>query len=228
MVWGIIGALDEEIRLIKANMEVLEERNIYGSVFYRGKLHTQDVVLVCCSIGKVNAASCAGIVLREFGADVVINIGIAGAAAKGLNILDVVISREAVFHDIFSGFMVKYYPNTDVFKADERLIKLASETCDEMLNKNFKYMVGRVATGDVFVDNKETKDKIVELCAPDCLEMEGAAIAQLAYMNNKPFLIIRSMSDNADDNAETSYDNFIELAAHNSANIIMNMIKKGL
>lgn len=228
MVWGIIGALDEEIRLIKEQMSVTEEKKIYGSTFYKGKLYNQDVVLVCCSIGKVNAASCAGIVLREFGADLVINIGIAGAAAKNLEVLDVVISKEAVFHDILSGFMDKYYPNTSVFKADERLIKLASQVCDEMENKNFKYMVGRIATGDVFVDKKETKDRIVEICNPDCLEMEGAAIAQLAYMNNKPFLIIRSMSDNADDNAETSYDNFIELAAHNSATIIMNMIKKGL
>lgn len=228
MTWGIIGALDQEIALIKENMEVRESKFIYGSTFYAGTIYGQEAVLVCCSIGKVNAAACASIVLREFGADAVINIGIAGCAAPELGTLDVVISSEAVFHDIYSGFMRNYYPYTDVFKADQKLIDLAVKTCDALPDKNFKYKVGKVATGDVFVEKKEVKQGIVDLCNPDCLEMEGASIAQVAYMNEKPFLIIRTMSDDAEDGATALYDNFIDLAAHNSASIILNMIQNNI
>ncbi|GAA6514656.1 5'-methylthioadenosine/adenosylhomocysteine nucleosidase [Merdimmobilis hominis] len=225
MVWGILGALDEEVALIQQNMEIESATKIYGTTVYTGKVYGQQVVLVCCGIGKVNAAACASVVLREFGADAIINVGIAGAAAPQMNILDVVLSDEVVFHDTCKA-MEEYYPFTQTFRADETLLRLAEEACQAVLEEPFHFHVGRIATGDQFVESKAVKDDIVSRTHPLCVEMEGAAVGQIAVMNNKPFLVIRSMSDNAEDNANDLYDNFIELAAGHSAAIILEMLKK--
>ena len=224
MVWGIIGALDEEVALLKDAMQITEEKVVYGSTFYHGILDGQQVVVVCCSVGKINAALCASVMAREMGADVIVNVGIAGGMDKRLKVLDVVLSSEAVHHDS-DPVIAKFYPFALSYKADERLVKLAVSAC-ESLEKKPTYYVGKVATGDVFVEGGPVKERIERDFAPLCVEMEGAAIAQACFMNEKPFLIIRTMSDNADDSASMSYDKFKPFAADQSANIIREMLRQ--
>jgi len=224
MVWGIIGALDEEIALLKASMSIEKEMTVYGSTYYHGVLEGQQVVVVCCSVGKINAALCASVMAREMGADVIVNVGIAGGMDKRLKVLDIVISSEAIHHDC-DPIIKKFYPFALCYKADERLVKLASLACDK-LDKKPSYYVGRVATGDVFVEGGAVKERIERDFAPLCVEMEGAAIAQACFMNDKPFLIIRTMSDNADDSASMTYDEFKPFAADQSANLIIEMLKE--
>lgn len=223
MVWGIIGAIDEEVELLKNAMTVTKETKIYGSTFYSGILDGKEVVVVCCSIGKINAALCASVIIRELNADIVVNVGIAGAMDKRLKVLDVVLSSEAVHHD-GDAVLAKYYPFQKEYKADEKLIALAEKACEKAVNGHSHY-TGRIATGDVFVEGGDVRDRIKNDFAPLCVEMEGAAIAQACYMNEKPFLIIRTMSDNADDSASMSYDEFKPEAANQSANIIREMLR---
>ena len=206
-------------------MDIKDRKEVYGTTFITGTVYGQPVVLVCCGIGKVNAAACASVAIREFGADVLVNVGIAGAAAPQMNILDVVLGSEVTFHDT-CAVMEKYYPYTQAFQADAGLLKLAQEACQAVLEEPFHCHVGRIATGDQFVESKAVKEDIVARTHPLCVEMEGAAIGQIAHMNGKPFLVIRSMSDSAEENANELYDNFIELAAAHSAAIILEMLKK--
>lgn len=226
MVWGILGALDTEIALIKEKMAVHREVKKFGTTFYEGTLGGKDIVLVCCGIGKVNAAVCASTVLSEFGADRIVNVGIAGAMKPGLRIMDLVIGNETGFHDQ-DPIMLNYYPNREFFKADPSLVALCEAACRSIGDLQGKFFTGRIMSGDVFVNSAAVKQQINDKYAPLCVEMEGASIAHTAYMYGKPFLIIRTMSDSADDNADESYDNFIDVAAHQSAAIILKMLEIG-
>lgn len=224
--WGILGALDAEIAKIKENMNVESSTEVYGSTVYEGTVHGVPVVLVCCGIGKVNAAALTGVIIREFKADVVVNVGIAGAMGRGVGTLDVVVSDCVEFHDT-DEVMKKYYPLTQCFNADKALNELCLTACRELKEENEimkNVWHGKIATGDCFVNDKATKAAIVEKCSPLCVEMEGALIGQVAFMNDTPFLVIRTMSDSADDEADETYDNFLEIAANQSASIILKML----
>lgn len=223
MVWGIIGALPEEVALLCDAMEINGQEQHYGTTFYSGILEGQQVIVVCCSVGKVNAALCASLIIREMNADAVINIGIAGAIDNRLKVLDVVLSTNVAFHDA-EPIMKNYYPFHLDFDADEKLLSLAQRACKE-LGSEFTHYSGRIATGDVFVQGGPVKDKIEERLSPMCVEMEGAAIAHAAFVNGKPFLIIRTMSDSADDEAALTYDEFKDRAAAQSAHIVREMLR---
>ena len=226
MTWGILGALDEEVALIKENMDVENVCEKYGTTFYQGKIGDKLVVLACCGIGKVNAAICATAILQEFQADCLINVGIAGAMHPSLHVMDVVISKEVGFHDQ-DPIMLNYYPKKEFFQASEELIHLCQQACNEMQDDlKGKVYTGRIMSGDVFVNDSAVKKQINDRYAPYCVEMEGASMGHAAYMHGKPFLVIRSMSDSADDNADESYDNLIDVAAHQSASIILHMLAK--
>lgn len=223
MKWGILGALDAEIELIRKEMTVTRETALFGTVYYEGVAHGQEIVLVCCGVGKVNAAVCAAAAIDKFGADCIVNVGIAGAMEHGLHILDVVISSEVGFHDQ-DPVMLKYYPKHDFFPADQALADLCDRACAALPEMAGRYRHGRIVSGDRFVGDAETKRSINERFAPACVEMEGAAIGHAAYMYEKPYLVIRTMSDAADDAADETYDNFIGDAAHTSATIILKML----
>lgn len=223
MVWGILGALDAEIALIRSEMSITEEIDRFGTTFYRGSIHGTQVVLACCGVGKVNAAVCAAYVLGTLGADCIINVGIAGAMKSGLHILDVVISDEVGFHDQ-DAVMLKYYPAHEFFKADAALAELCDRACSSIPRLSGKYIHGRIVSGDQFVSTSDVKHSINDRYAPACVEMEGAAIGHAAYMYEKPYLVVRTMSDAADDDADESYDNFIDDAARTSAEIVLKML----
>ncbi len=224
--WGILGALDREVALLREQMEITQTVTTLGTEFVFGRLHGQSVVVACCGVGKVNAAICATWMLLVAGCGCIINVGIAGAVGRGLRTLDVVASRELCFHDQ-DPVMLKYFPKRRFFEADAGLLERFRKACAEPGVVHGSVRVGRIATGDRFVADRATRDRIVADCAPDCVEMEGAAIAHAAFAAGKPFLVIRTMSDCADDDTESVYDDFLERAADQSARIVLAMLAQG-
>lgn len=222
---GIIGAMDEEVAKIKEHMEQIEERTIASMNFLKGTVKGHPVVVVRSGIGKVNAAICTQILADVYGVDAVINTGIAGSLNADINIGDIVLSTDALEHDMDAvafGYPVGQIPRMDTlsFTADEKLRKIAKETC-ERVNADVSVFEGRVVSGDQFISDKAKKEWLVENFAGYCTEMEGAAIAHAAYLNGIPFLIIRAISDKADDSASVDYPTFEAKAIEHSVRLLL-------
>lgn len=234
---GIIGAMDIEVTLLKSTLAPLpQEKAIKKTeagfcVFFEGLLNGTHVVIVQSGVGKVNAALCAQRLILQFGVTAIINTGIAGAMAHGLKVQDVVISTDALYHDVNAvdfGYKITEIPGMKCsdFPADSKLISAAEKAFASLEEaKGHALVKGRIATGDQFIASKELKAKIMENCNPACVEMEGAAIAHACYMNNLPFIIIRCMSDMADDNGEKTYDFNEQAAAELSAKLVKKMLE---
>ena len=228
MKLGIIGAMAVEIAALKENMENMRETTRAGMVFYEGKLQGVDAVVVQCGIGKVNAAMCTQILCDCFHVTRVVNTGIAGSLCAELDIGDLVISRDAIHHDFdlhFWGRPIGQVPGFDVtaFSADEKMIELAFASAEAVNSGHTR--IGRVASGDQFICSKEQKEKIIADTQGICAEMEGASIAHTAYRNGVPFVIIRAISDKADDSAEMDYPTFEAIAAQRCAQVTLLMAK---
>ena len=227
---GIIGAMEEEVALLKDAMKVEEIVEKAMMVFYKGTLSEKEVVIVKSGIGKVNAALCAQILVDVFGVDTLINTGIAGSLDAAIDIGDMVISIDAVQHDMDAsifGDPVGQIPRMDTFSfpADERLTALAKEVNEEV-NPEIKTFTGRIVSGDQFVSSKETKDRIVNLFQAKCTEMEGAAIAHAAYLNKVSCVIIRAISDKADNSATMDYPTFEKQAIAHSVKLVRNLLPR--
>lgn len=227
---GIIGAMEEEVALLKDAMKVEEIVEKAMMVFYKGTLSEKEVVIVKSGIGKVNAALCAQILVDVFGVDTLINTGIAGSLDAAIDIGDMVISTDAVQHDMDAsifGDPVGQIPRMDTFSfpADERLTALAKEVNEEV-NPEIKTFTGRIVSGDQFVSSKETKDRIVNLFQAKCTEMEGAAIAHAAYLNKVSCVIIRAISDKADNSATMDYPTFEKQAIAHSVKLVRNLLPR--
>ena len=223
---GIIGAMAVEVELLKEKMENLTVRNYAGMEFYEGSLEGMNTVVVQCGVGKVNAAMCAQVLCSVFGVTHLVNTGIAGSLCADLDIGDLVVSRDAMYHDfdcVHFGYEFGKVPGMDVtaFPADETMIGYACAAA-ETVNPGHS-RIGRVASGDLFVAEKSAKERIIERTQAICTEMEGAAIAQTAYRHGVPFVILRAISDKADDSAEMDYPTFEAIAAHRCAEVAMNM-----
>lgn len=227
MIYGIIAALDEELLPLLERTEVHESKACCGTTIYRGELEGRQAVLCKCSIGTLNAAICTNIVIREFGATAVINTGIAGALGEGVQVLDLVISKDVTRYDIDAPIYHKYYPFTTVYEANAilagRAIK-AAEALQKPDGAPVRVHHGRVLTGDHFVESSQMKRELVAKYRPLCCEMEGAAVAHAALVNDCPFLVIRAMSDCADENANESYDNLISHAGLLSARTVLGIL----
>lgn len=225
---GIIGAMDEEVAKLKEKMTQVEIRRIAAMDFYQGKIHEKDVVVVRSGIGKVNAAVCSQILVDRYQVSTIINTGIAGSLRNEINIGDVVISSDTLQHDMDAtgfGYPVGQIPRMEVlsFQADANLIEVAKECCQNVIPDTGTH-VGRVVSGDQFVSDKEKKTWLTETFDGYCTEMEGAAIAQAAYLNGVPFLVIRAISDKADDSAHMDYQEFEARAIDNSVKLLTAMI----
>lgn len=223
---GIIGAMDLEIEGIRGIANVISVKNIAGMDFALGSMEGKNVVIAKCGVGKVNAACCTQIMSDMYGVDCVINVGVAGGLAKGLEIGDVVISSDVCQHDMDVtglGYGLGIIPDMEcsLFEADEKLTEAAKKA---LLTCGIKGMIGRVAGGDVFVCDGTLKEKIVNNFGAACCEMEGGAIAQVCYLNKLPFVIIRAISDSADDEGSMDYPEFKKLAAANSQRILKVML----
>lgn len=225
---GIIGAMEEEVNQLKSVMENVEVRTIASMDFYKGTLSGKDVVVVRSGIGKVNAGICAQLLVSIYGASSIINTGIAGSLNVAIDIGDIVLSTDALQHDVDAvafGYDLSVIPRmeTSVFKADERLIGLAAAAC-EKVNPDIKVFKGRVVSGDQFIADKAKKEWLCEHFSPMCTEMEGAAIAQAAYLNRVPFLIIRAISDKADDSAHMDYPAFEAKAIEHTVKLMKELV----
>ena len=229
---GIIGAMEVEVARLKADMEIQREVKKAGMEFCEGILMGQKAVVVRSGIGKVNAAVCTQILVDEFQADAVINTGIAGSLNADINIGDIVISTDVLHHDMDAvnfGYEPGQIPQMDVFSfvADEALASKAEAVCNKV-NPEIKVFRGRVVSGDQFIADKATKNRITELFHGFRTEMEGAAIAQAAYLNEVPFVIIRAISDKADDSATEDYPTFEKKAVEHSVRLVEGLLKAGI
>lgn len=225
---GIIGAMEEEVEKLKGEMTEIQVQTKACMEFYQGKLKGREVVVVCSGIGKVNAAVCTQILADDYHADGIINTGIAGSLQAEINIGDIVISTDAVQHDMDAvafGYRKGQIPRMDTwsFPADEHLVEVAEASCRQVLPELGVFR-GRIASGDEFVAKRERKDAIAQEFQARCCEMEGAAIAQTAYLNHIPFVIIRAISDKADDSAHMDYPTFEAQAIKNSVKLILEMV----
>ncbi len=232
---GIIGAMNAEVSYLKSIATDKNETQAGSLTFVEGKINGTNVVIVQSGIGKVNAALCAQRLILSYGVTHIINTGIAGAAAEGLDVLDFVVSTDAVYHDMDTtgfGYKPTEIPQMKVsaFEADKAMISAALSAWDSLKEsddfKGHKLIAGRIASGDQFISNKQVKQHIIDICHPGCVEMEGAAIAHASYLNNTPYLVLRCMSDCADDGHESIYDFNEQTAANMSAKLVVEVLSK--
>lgn len=227
---GIIGAMDEEVARMKEQMEDAQVQTWAGMDFYRGRINGKEAVVVRSGIGKVNAAVCAQILADRYEVSAIVNTGIAGSLDGKIDIGDIVLSTDALQHDMDAtnfGYPLGQIPRMEVlsFQADRRLLELARTCCKEV-NPDIHVYEGRVVSGDQFVSSQEKKEWLIRNFKGSCTEMEGAAIAQAAYLNGIPFLIIRAISDKADNSATMDYPAFEAQAIDHSVNLMLEMIRR--
>ena len=217
---GIIGAMDIEVQTLVQQLQDLSVTQKAGSEYYEGTLQGLPVVVVRCGIGKVNAAIGAQILCDCFGVTHIVNTGIAGSLCAEQNIGDMVVSSDVWHHDfdcVAFGYPMCRIPGMpQSFAADENMIALARQAAEQT---GSAVRIGRIASGDQFVADQKLKDQIIERTQALCTEMEGAAIAQTAYRNGIPFVILRCISDKADNSAEMDYPSFEAMAAQRCAQV---------
>lgn len=226
---GIIGAMNEEVIQLKEVMEITKTTKLGGYEFYQGNLYGKDIVLVECGIGKVNAAICSTLLINTFNVDKVLFTGVAGALNPNIEIGDIVVSTDLMEHD-FNVTAFGYEPGiiprmeNSIFKANENLVKLAKESATKQFGEN-RVWLGRIVSGDEFVASVEKIKWLRETFNGECTEMEGASVAHVCEILKKPFVIIRSISDKANHDANMNFDEFVKLAAENSKLIIEGILK---
>ena len=225
---GIIGAMEVEVKELREMMENPQAQTVAGMTFYQGTITGKEVVVVRYGIGKVNAGICSQILVDRYQVEGIINTGIAGSLRNEINIGDIVLATVAVQHDVDAtgfGYPLGEIPQMGIkeFPADEKLRALAEE-CSKKANPDIQVFTGRVVSGDQFIMSREKKNWIKEQFDGCCTEMEGAAIAHGAWRNEIPFLIIRAISDKADDSANMTMDEFEPLAIRHTVNLLMELL----
>ena len=226
---GIIVAMEEELESILDIMDNIEEKEIYGLTFKTGQIEKNKIIVVKCGVGKVNAARVTQILIDTFNVKSVINVGAAGALNPFLNIGDIVIGEKLIQHDFYitafdhdKGYITGV---GDYIYSDSELIEKFENAANNLKGKDYKIKKGIIATGDIFCTDIEMKNKIFSKFDADCVEMEGAAIAQVCYLDKIPFIVIRSISDSPNGNNEIDFDKFVELASKRCANILREFLK---
>ncbi|MPQ24423.1 5'-methylthioadenosine/S-adenosylhomocysteine nucleosidase [Bacillus paralicheniformis] len=226
---AVIGAMEEEVTILRSKLEQTNQEVIANCEFTSGFYEGNEVVLLKSGIGKVNAAMSTTILLDRFKPDVVINTGSAGGFHHSLNVGDIVISTEVRHHDVdVTAFDYEYgqVPNLPAaYKADSTLIQAAEDEASEL--GHIQVVKGTIATGDSFMSDPDRvafiRGKFEDLYA---VEMEAAAVAQVSYQFNTPFVVIRALSDIAGKESEISFDQFLEQAAKHSTDLVLRMIKR--
>jgi len=227
-VIGIIGAMEEEILLIKSYINNLVEKEIASIKFYFGEINNKKIVLTQSGIGKVNSAVCATLLIEKFNVSEIVFTGVAGGVNSDLNIGDIVVSTDLVQHDFdltSFGRKMGEIPNIKSLSifADKNLIEIANSSISEI---GLNFVNGRIISGDQFINSKEKIKELRDVFNADAVEMEGASVAQVCYLFNTPFVVIRSISDKADDNSHVDFNEFVKIAADNSAKIVLKMMEK--
>ena len=232
---GIIGAMESETDGIRAELSDIKEKRAAGLTFYQGSYHDRECVVVKAGIGKVNAAMCTQALIDNYPVTAIINTGVGGALSPALHIGDIVLSTAAIEHDMDAGgldYAPGVIPDMEIregfdglkFSASEALLALAQEATAKHL-PDTHVMKGLILSGDVFISSREQKERLISVFGGDCCEMEGAAIAHVCFQNSIPFLIIRAISDGADDQALMDYPTFEKKAAKNSIALSLGMLE---
>ena len=216
----IIGAMPSELADIRATLGKEEVKSISGFDFYINSYKGKKLITACCGIAKVNAAVCTQVAIDNFKPDCVINAGIAGGMSDEIKVCDIVVAEEVLPHDLDPHFLKDYPPYCDVFKADERLISAAERSSAALGAKSFR---GRIVSGEQFVTSSKVKENIQKSFSPFALDMESAAVGQCCYLNKMPFVCVRCISDNADDEGAMSFEEFEKIAAKRVAEIVLHM-----
>ncbi len=225
---GIIGAMHPEVEgLISALSEKREER-ISGIDFTSGVLEGKKVVIAGCGIGKVFASVCAQTMILRYSPRLIVNTGVAGGLASGLKTGDVIIAESLVQHDMDTSAIgdpkgLVSGINVIGFEADKRAAQILLGAAKEL---GLSARLGRIATGDKFIASREDKERIALDFSADACEMEGCAVAQVAYINKIPFAVVRSISDSADGEATMDYPTFMPIAAGNSAKMTLALVSR--
>ncbi len=226
MKLGIIGPTEREIMpfISKISNAKLSEHAMLK--FYSGDFDGIDVVSVFCGVCKVNAAIATQILISEYKVTHIILTGVAGALNNQLEIGDIVISSEVAYHDVAPGILTEYHPwmKDNYFKPDAELLRLSENTANSFPTPG-KCYVGRIITGEAFITHNERKG-LIEHFNPLCVDMESASVAHTCYVNNTPFIVIRSISDDADENGSKTFEDNIEMAALNSIYFVEELVKK--
>lgn len=227
--YGIITAMKEEMQEIKKIMTNVEEQQIYELTFLKGRINEKGVILVEAGIGKVNAARVTQVLIDKFEVCAIINVGVAGTAKDELNMGDIVIGERVVQHDFditAFGHPKGFISNVGQFiESDKQLLSKMRQTIEKFNDSEFKIKIGVVASGDIFCTDPRMKDKIRNKFDADAIEMEGAAIAQVCKLDNIPFIIIRTISDNPNLNNVITYEEYLSMATKRCANIIEEYLK---
>lgn len=226
---GIIGAMEQEVEILRAAIEHPTVQTIANCEFVSGKLGTHEVILVKSGIGKVNAALSTAILLQQFAPEIVLNTGSAGGFKKGLSVGTVVISDEVIHHDVDAtvfGYAIGQVPQMPAtYQSDQKLIELSKQAVNEI--GQHAYEVGQIATGDSFMSDpirvNRVKEQFPKMIAA---EMEAAAIAQVCHQFGTRFVVIRALSDIAGEQSEISFDEFLPVAAKHSSAIVLNVLSK--
>ena len=229
MTLGIIAAMSEELEILLQDMKVESKDTKANMTFHKGNLWGQEVVAVVCGIGKVNAAICTQILISEYNVDKVINVGVAGGIGREIFPGNVVIADSLVQYDMDTtafGDPMGQIPRLDTFdfKCNTELVELCQDACKE--NEEIKSFTGRIVTGDQFVASVEKVRWLEEEFGAAACEMEGGSIAHVCYLNNIPFVVIRSISDNANNGAHMDFAEFTAIGVKNSTSILKSMILK--
>lgn len=225
---AVLCAMDKEIERIISDFGAVcinEKEKIYKT-----KLYSNTVVATVCGIGKVNSAIKTQRLIDMYKPDYVINCGVAGGLDRSLSVLDVVVASEACYHDFHPTSLLEEDENlkTSAFKCSPALVESAVLACEELEAERVisKFVKGRVVSGDCFVESDEVSRRLREELNGTCVEMEGAAIAQTCIVNGVDFLILRAISDFADNSAEMTYDNFSKRAAEQAVEVLRRLIFK--
>ncbi len=218
---GIIGAMPSELKDLREALGEAEIIKAGSYEFYVNMVGDKKIVNVCCGVAKVNSAVATQLLIDKFEVDCVINTGIAGGVGGDVKVCDIVISTDVMHHDVTPRFLANYPPYNNCFKASEELIEMAKKACEA---NDKKYHTGRVVSGEQFISDSVLKQAIIDDFAPLAVDMESAAVGHTAYRNEIPFVIIRCVSDNADDEGEMTYDEFEIIAAKTVADVVLTII----
>ena len=226
MTIAIIGAMEEEVALLRDAMEVEEVRTIAHVEFTKGKLNHREVVLLKSGIGKVNVAIATTLLFEHYNIDYVINTGSAGGLHEDANIGDVVISTGTLYHDVdVTGFNYAYgqVPGMPaIYESNVSLVKKVESILDK-IGKN--YWLGTIGTGDSFINRLNQMELIKKNCpSVIAIEMEAAAVAQVCHHYEKPFIIVRALSDIAGKESHISFNEFLTVAAKESSEMVSELV----
>ena len=224
---GIVVAMQEELDEILNIMKEIEKKQIYDITFFKGKIKFTNVVVVKSGVGKVNAARTTQILIDKLNIEYVINVGAAGALNPSLNIGDIVIADKLIQHDFdITAFQHQkgYITGVgDYIECNKNLLEKIRNIIDSLQENTYKSIIGTIATGDIFCTEIKMKEKIYSKFDAQCVEMEGAAIAQVCYLDNIPFIVVRSISDSPNGNNAIVFDEFVKLASKRCAKILENL-----